>query len=842
MKKILLLILCLILATLAFAQKYSGDFPMGTYSYIANVFAWHKEYRDELCRQMQALGYNTAMVQTDTKDTDLVGLYEDLDKYGLDAVLLDRSWSTDRSSMLSYGMQALTTSNYDKFEAEYSGERSVRDGDTNDSAIWYSSVSDKYIKRIGSAKADPAASNGYVWSVTQSERPGYAYGDLSLRWPKKDRTYFRVGQVWQVFQADPAANDKQFFYIRYRFKLENIKSGLADGDTLLTFSPSGFPLQGGGYSGKSVNISHQKDDDKQALDKTSYTLKDFRNAKSDNGFITVTIKMSYADMIKSGMMAVASSKMLKVINLNPRLYWHGNCDLALDYIEYEDQMHYDLRTQPGVFGVGVQNRARYLKDTSKGNLLALYSFDEPLQSQLDSFGLVQNYLKDTGIDMFTATHDYNYRVLTIDGKKDTYYSHLGNFFATAKPKIVAPDIYPLNPDLDWNGSSQGVFIQTQLNQKLHTAYRDAKTYSDQAQDRKFYPIVQVFGKWGKVKDDPQWTSWILAPYATQKALIYFPLCYGPDGIFHYRLQSFRTLDGQGDYCPIYTENKDGKYDVPKNDAIPYRAVIDTKARTKFYGSMLKSMQWLDALTLMTDKTSMAKTYPKTGLNYARVEKSPGKYQGYVQCGLYSIDGDNPVLMLVNRRGNYFKPGTISVAKEVPYSEYEAYFPEADPQTMTIVFDKKLGRVANKELAWYDPFDHSVYYHKNGKLSLSLPAGEGKLLIMVQLPEKMISNAVVYDKPVLISQNTDLNKNSSLSCNSTQGMTIMPKVKLNLAEGSVMTIKGKLRLLTGSSIIVAGTLKVAPENVILDEGASIMTMDGYPYPGIITGTRTKQLSR
>ena len=36
-----------------------------------------------------------------------------------------------------------------------------------------------------------------------------------------------------------------------------------------------------------------------------------------------------------------------LVNLNPRMYWHGNCNLKLKSIEIEDQLFHNIKTQTG---------------------------------------------------------------------------------------------------------------------------------------------------------------------------------------------------------------------------------------------------------------------------------------------------------------------------------------------------------------------------------------------------------------------------------------------------------------------------------------------------------------
>ncbi len=797
------------------AAKHSEGFPLGTYSYIANIFPYHAQYRKELCKYMQELGYNVAMVQTDTKDTDLKGLLTDLDDRGLDAILLDRSWSVDSRDPMHYGLQALTMSNYCRLEAEYDGGKDVNKGDSQDSSIWYASTSDKRITRIGSPRKSPEASNGFVWFLKKGANPGYAYADLSLRWPKKDGTLYRAGQIWQVFQGDSSKKNEQYVYIRYRFKLSKVESELDDSEVLLRFEPVGFPLSGGGYAATPNRIKSKDEKGLKPEDNPVFTYKDYKGSK--DGFLTYTVRLSYADLLESGMMAVESSKLYKIINLNPRLWWSGKCDLFLDYIEIEDQMHFDLRTSPEQYTAGIRSRLEQMLEASKGNIAAFYTFDEPLQPQLHSMKLVQDYLAGSGIETFTATHDYNYRLLQTDKKNDKYYEHLENFTNTATPNIVAPDIYPLTPDIEWNSpssSSPGKFIQDMYDKKLHAAYYHSKKYRDERAGRKFFPIVQNFGKWGESNKTQQWMYWMLAPKATQKAMNLFPLCYGPDGILHYRLQSFRDEKGLGEYAPISVLSVNGKYAPPSEDRSSYDAVLETNPQVSVYGSFLKQREWKGVRTLMTERFKLNKTYSGNLLDDVRVMPSEGEYSGYVQAGFYQDDFGSPIIMLVNRRANYFSPGEISTPKLVPYEKYKTYFPEAEPQTVSFGVNKKSRSARDMSLALFDRFDAKVYIPDGNSINVRMNAGEGKLLQLVALDR--LSGKISQDSwlPVVITKDMLIDRSGKFTIAENDNITLLPGATLTVETDTQLILKGKITALPGARIIVKGNFDFAPDRLSL----------------------------
>jgi len=91
-----------------------------------------------------------------------------------------------------------------------------------------------------------------------------------------------------------------------------------------------------------------------------------------------------------------------------------------------------------------------------------------------------------------------------------------------------------------------------------------KNMSSKALQREFIPIPQSFGDW----NGRQWSSWMLPPLATQKALLFLPLCYAPDGLVYYQLLGTGDGDRGGSVAPIYMEGDgiakfDKMYDLLK---------------------------------------------------------------------------------------------------------------------------------------------------------------------------------------------------------------------------------------------------------------------------------------
>lgn len=831
-RKHVLILSLLLLALNLSAAKHSATFPLGTYANIRNSFPFFWENREELFRHMELLGYNAAIVETDAKDPDLPGMFEIMDRHGLDAVMNDYSWSNDVKSSFHYATSALSSANYNRFEAEFAGEADIKPGDHYDSFYWYASHKDQDPKRVGSVLADPKASYGHSWFVARGETPGYAYTDLKYRWMNKWGGYSRVGKAWWVYQTNAPSFKDQYFRIRYRFKITNLQPGLTAADTLLTFSPSGFQVEKGTYLKSPVGLKHQRPETGSIVNQeTHFTVGDLKTTSTADGYVTVELKLPYTELLAAKLLSPdldnnpateQSYMVMKLENLNPRLWWHGKCDLYLDYIEYEDQMHYNLVNQREQYQAGISKRVNDLNHMSKGNLAGIYTFDEPYQGQLQSYGLIEDMLKNTKIDIFTATYDYTYRQMVIDKAKDLSYDHIENFLKSAEPSIIATDIYPISPDLNWNEAPAGedsyLFLQNTLDVKLHKEYYKAKLYAAKEPTRKFYPIVQTFGRWGVIGKDAQWTSWIRPPLATQKMLNYFPLCYGVDGIFHYRVQSYQDEAEIGDHCAMTALRSKGTYGKPRIDRITYQAIQETNPKVELYGSILKQYKWLDTEAILSTGTK-SKNPAKVGLAGLRVERSKGLYEGYIQIGYFVNANSEPAVMAVNRRTNYFQPGEIKDPKLVPPDRFEDYFPQAAPQTLLLEFSKE----ANQNFgypAYTDPADGSLYLPVNGVIAVSIPAGEARLLQMISsLPETLNGKMSISGK-AMAQGDLKLDKKAKLILKEDSRLILKPGSTLVITEKAQLLVEGELELQPGARIIVHGNL--------IDKGRIMASEDAIIY--------------
>lgn len=117
----------------------------------------------------------------------------------------------------------------------------------------------------------------------------------------------------------------------------------------MAFIPEGFPYNtSGGHELFSNRLVHENEYNDNTGSVTTFTYDDYSNLPNPSGWITVTIKISYAELNNKSLLAETDNWWKKkLVNLNPRLFWFGQCDLRLDYIDIEDQIFHDMKVVDG---------------------------------------------------------------------------------------------------------------------------------------------------------------------------------------------------------------------------------------------------------------------------------------------------------------------------------------------------------------------------------------------------------------------------------------------------------------------------------------------------------------
>ena len=833
----------LLLIFLSSAVCGATTFPLGTYSYLGN-----KEHvydnRDEFTDYMQDLGYNTNIIEIFSPGSAAYSSYDDLyvklsDK-GIKAIVMDKR------SNEAYSSYGLSTGSYQRFEAEYKDGSAVGEGDNLVSKYWYRSNSDTQ-ERVGQLFIP----DNRFWLCLKDSIPdgGFAYTDLKYRWNTVGGDSIRIGKEFYIKKLN-SPDTSNYLYITYKFNISNVDSGINVSTPLLAFMPCGYPYLDGGHASAPEYLTHEGNPPNAIT--TYYRLEDFNNSGSLDGTVTHTIKIKYSDLLSHNLM-VDGSSMRTLVNLNPRLYWYANCDLKLDYIEFEDQLFHDMKEVDGsgnivlnpVYQGGLTTGISSLFPSVYTDVVSgLYTLDEPRQGQWKAYKMIQDEVPYS-LDCMTASYDWQYNKFRLYGTTEPnskYYNHIDAFRTVAQPKITMPDIYPLRPEneyVDWN-SENG--LQKIIDNKVVEVYQAAKEYVSGHPDRKFYPVVQAFGYWNK----DEWSSWILPPPEMQKMLQYLPLCFDPDGIFNYRLFGYQTYSNngnvvrRGDYAALYSSKfvtdvtklvnptddsirfgEDGEsrasYGAPVIHNSTYNAIKEANQKVLKYAELIKGTDDLSSRLVWNGSNVIGLTWNEGASFLANMHLADiivdyvgndTNYQGYVQCGYYLDSLGNPSFMVVNRRANYFQSTTYDSPRYVPVAQYSSCYPAFDAQTLLFGLNPDSYATYGTFPALYDSADEHIYISGDQDINVCLGAGDGKLLQMCSsLPASVTGDADVKSIAYL---------SGSITIDQGAVVTIHPGTETKIFAHSSILVKG------GSTLNISGTVEIADSvSIIVEDGSAIV---------------------
>lgn len=823
-----LAIIMLLLAASACFAKHSDTYLFGSYSYINHGDKFFQNNSRNLAAKLKELGYNITVMDTNNNDKSLAELLEILDNNGIDAFLTDKCWSTDPNNSRNYALVGLSTSNYQRFEAEFANEAAVKPEDINSSVYWYGTqVADnnKHLPpRIGKAEADKDASYDYAWKLVPGrDQEGYAYTDVTYRWKDQQGKAVKLSDELRFYNThQEKAKNVDSLYITLRVKIGKISSQLRSDAVLFSFNPTGYT----GRPTEFVNaVDLAIDNGNAPLAKQSglqyselrlrdkkgnngkFTYADYLALGSPDGYFELEYSISYNDLDKSGIFSgdldfnpntTDSWWWIVMRGFSPRIYWQANCEFSLDYIDFEDQLHRNIRTRPELYRSKINRRLRDFVALPHGDIIRYcYTMDEPFQPNLDSYIRLQKMVDTDLPKPITTFYDIMHRRFAMaDGK--SYFDHVDLARELVKPQTLMIDIYPIKPNVNFNAGEPN-FLQDVLDHQLLKSYAESKKYIDEQKDGTFYPVVQAFGYW----DSVNWLSWMMPPTATQKALLYLPLCYQPDGMVTYRLFGFVHENGAGEYASLSAD--------PKGEAKEFSYIWDsvyaTNPKVKSYGDLMQHWTWLSANTAMPGKQTLDAKAASTGISSVSVTGSgKGDYKGYIQCGYYLDDKGNGAVFAVNRRTDYSlatKKSAYKTAGKIPPQQYPDYYKEHAPQNLVLNLAKgTLGKFP----AVYDPISKQLFPGKKTNIEVQLPAGEGKLLQLVEtLPTKTKKGSYNFSKPLVVKNKSVLLPKANIICNG--DLILLPGSSLTISKGSSLTVLGDLVRMEGSDMKVEGTLQL-----------------------------------
>ena len=842
----ILLVILLSVSTLA-------GFTLGVYSHLGNKQSPY-DNRDFLIAIMDSLSYNAAILELFPtpnqwdgvvySETDFSSLLNQLEYHSseessslMDAYVTDRSWT----NAYQYSSYSLSKSNYVRIEAEFSNEDiplgfTPTDPEEPDDLYWYCSnrithdeLQDPMIfptrgrARYGYSYIDLDAEQYSAWICNpDSTNAGYAYTDLQSRWSVSADNYPLVNGLFWVQAPIGGHTNNDCFYITYRIKLEDLHEGLSPDDPLLDFKPVGYCLEDGEW-GDPIHIEPNQvtvQTQSISIDLTDSLLRysDYLAVDSPSDYFDVTAKVTYQKLIDSGLLSVSFNTAIP--SLNPRLFWYGNCKLSLDYIDIEDSQYRLISEDNPTFSSQVAGRVTDIKSMGT-NVKGIMTFDEPTQAQFEAFEKIQQLIGSPSTPPMAAV---NRRGSVFEVSTDRSYNHYAVFKHQALPEIIMPDPYPIKGILDWSRTSvpETGHLQNELDSMVRDVY-DWVGRECQAEELKFYPVVQAFGNW----DGSKWRKeFIRPPKETQTMLQYLPLCFGADGIFNYRLYGKHDESNKGDYCALGATFNSSNSHVFTNleiDHDTYDALKECNPRVRRYGEILNQVgvNWdLSGTLLDTGIVAVNPDYQPNLSEYLldsiqlAAETSPN-YKGYIQLGFYEEGVDSNYIMLVNRRSNYFVsspipdyPRSYSSADLVPPDDNFRYFFPGFP-SQTVVFEPNTASHTSfgTHIALYDPYDNSIYQAQNDEINVEIGPGDGILLKMCSSLPSLVTNDAVLKKIAFLEGNIAIEDSAFVS--------ISPDCTTIVKPGTSITVRN------GASLCVMGTVHIGSDVTIsIEEGASI----------------------
>lgn len=801
MKRILTLILALTICIAIMAVE--TDYRIGAYSQyqLGNATQTRAVFSD-LARAMAQAGFNTALYSMGNQDIAngrLEQALSALSQQDLASVIDDWAW-LDKGPV---GVTAMAYSNYMKMEAEF---RLPKQGDKFNPDVLDSNdkSADKfnYVFRhdTGSrSKANPNQwSNSYAWICDEEagDQPGIALSEPRFRWKPDSRDYSRAIGSDLKFYVYTSENK---LYLRVAIKW----NGVPNGDRVAEISLKALMASAIDSKSREYGIypeSAYLDMGLRAVNPGQYgttilnhPYPDVPRDKNTGAFIFeyyIDIPQVNTDLYKKVM---AEEHFL---HISPTIYWHGKGHLEIDYIEMEDEPHRALITEGHPLRKRLQDRLNTIAAVpNAASILYYYGKDEPFQGQFAGYDRLEYFLEGMDKKLLTATHLENSGLRKPDGLPD--YFHFGLFLHTARPSIVMLDAYALqewgvgnSSIIRWNSDvKHELFIQNKLQSIVLNNYRTLATSvrrDPELTGTMLYFVPQTFGEKYEPVETSEW-RYFMPPRSMQKCLQLLPLCYSADGMVDFTITSdpgYSFPAGSRKYRRTTPLAHDANYTnlrVP-DGSTAIRQLEEANARIKVYGPIIRNLSWVDADSIMTDNKHPNIPLSKLKLKSLQViPDGKGQYDGFVQCGYYTDADGSPSFMLVNRRAVYKNADTPSI---VPW-DVDNYFTDASPQTVRFTLDPK--STSGKAYALLDPYSRKLYPFTKGTTDVSIDAGDGMLLQLVETLPPKVKKDISVNHDVVLSGDFSVNKKRKLEFSSDRHLTFADNSVITLNEKSILVL-------------------------------------------------------
>lgn len=758
---ILILIAACLWGSATLHGLFSDDFLIGAYGELRSHLEVNTtNYNSELARLAHEAGFNairgTAVYDTD--DHKVETMLNSLSAYSLDGIVEDLIFFPDTPE---YGYSALATGNYMKFEAEYSSNHSVAFNDSLSDVFYYKSN-----ERVGTVFPDNSYSNRSYWSVP--DIAGYAYKDLTYRWPKSDNSFDRIGTEFRFLGNftngyDVVANND----LMIRFVFGAILPASLPDDTII----ASFNITS--YRGSATPSSIAGGD----LTKSDYDA--LTVIDPDLGLREKIFTISITDLITAGI-CVSEGWHIVLKDLNPNMYWNGMGTLKLDYIEYYDTIFDQYTKDP--------SKRQHLRNfTNSDNLRYFYASDEPKSPHFLSFKHLKDHLLGSGRDLVTAV---NYDKMGLMKAPNTPYRMTDAFIEKAEPRILMIDRYPFTTySVNWVKEANSSNFVQDLIDRVTNEYDYYRTKLGMGSDIKLYYIPQLFGEY----KNSHWT-YLWPPDKMAKCLQLLPLCYQADAIMSFKFDSIDNEHFALVNHPLPAD-LDNMVKSPQ-----YDAVREANLKIGCYGPLLKrgNMTWLGAQKIEESSSSFpAESYMDNVTISAPVASD--QYKGYVQMGFYTDQNNTPCLMSVNRRttlvdhnSSLYAPGILDY---VPPAEYNDHYSDAPSQHVRLTPSASAPSLfGTQDVAFIDPYDYQIYKREGTTfIDVEIGPGDGKLLQMAGTPGMEVG--VNVNAHTLLAFKGGYNVN----CDST--FAIAPGTKTFVDENTV------IRVMNNATMIIEGDVRV-----------------------------------
>lgn len=809
-----------ILLAITSLNAFDTDYRIGAYSQyqLGNATQTRQVFTD-LAKAMAYAGYNTTLYSMGNQDIAngrLEQALAALSQHGQASVIDDWAW-LDKGPV---GVTAMAYSNYIKMEAEFA---LPKQGDkfSPDVLDAYDRSADKYNyvfrhdtgRRSGS---DPKHwSNAYAWICDEEagDMPGIALSAPRFRWKPDSRDYSRAIGADLKFYVYTSENK---LYLRVAL----LWTGIPEGDKVADISLKALLASALDSKAREYGIYPESAYMDMGLRPVnpglygtsiqSHPYPGVLRDKSTGALIFeyyIDIPQAGSDLYKKVM---AEEHFLHV---SPVVFWHGKGRLEIDYIELEDEPHKALSTPGHPLRKRLQDRLDTIAAVpNAASIIYFYGKDEPFQGQFAGYDRLEDFLEDRDKRLLTATHLENSGLRKPDGLPD--YFHFGLFLHEARPSIVMLDAYALqewgvgNSSLiRWNADPQHeLFVQNKLQSIVLNNYRTLATSvrrDPEMAGTMLYFVPQTFGEKYEPVETSEW-RYFMPPRTMQKCLQLLPLCYSADGMVDFTITSdpgYSFPAGSRKYRRTTPLAHDANYQnlrVPEGSTA-YQQLADANAKIKIYGPIIRTLNWVDADSIMAENRHPNIPLSKLKLSALKViPDGKGSYDGFVQCGYYTDASGMPSFMLVNRRAVYKNQDSPGI---VPW-DVDNYFTDATPQTVRFT----LGGKADKKstFALFDPYTGQYYSFAGGSVDIPVAAGDGMLLRMVSLLPAKVKKDAVVKSDIVIAGNVTLNKKRT--------MQFAPESSVTFAANTVVTLKDK------STFVV-------PPNAVFEPGVRFILHPG-----------------